>query len=193
MVLDEQGFASLPAEQGLHSTAGMRRSTKYLIAAALVACAGGSQVVHADERPLATVEARAGHGLALGGGSGEFRLRSSPLTFSVVGEIAVREQPWTTIVFGGVYEGGDRAAAGGLAAVRLRPERLLLRATVGVWAIVTPVIAIGPSIAIGRCRPGAVRVCLDVEATVFVIGDDLPDRSIAAQLQLVIGVGFDLH
>ncbi len=142
--------------------------------------------------PLAAVEARVGHGVAVGGGSGQFNVRSSALTFSALGEVAIRDTPWTSILLGGMFEGGDRSTAGVIGGVRVRPESLPVRASLGLIAILTPVTALGPVATAGYCSVRGLRFCLDVEASAFVVGDDLPERKIAAQLQLVLGVGFDL-
>ena len=63
----------------------------------------------------------------------------------------------------------------------------------GGLAIMTPVTAVGPTVSVGRCwRSEAPQLCVDAEGVLFVAGGDLPERRIAAQIQIVVGVRFDV-
>jgi hypothetical protein len=161
-----------------------------ILAASLLVPAG---VAVAD--PLWSAELRAGYGVAVGGGAGMASLRGSPITLELTGAIAVREEPHLYGFGGLVVETGDRSAAGLVGGVRLDPRFAGLRLSGGMQYIATPYTVWGPLAAIGACgRVGkALRLCGDVQATIYVGGSDLPDDKATSQFQLVLGVAIDDH
>jgi len=143
-----------------------------------------------DEPSLISIEVRGGYGLSVGGGAGSTNYRLSPVTLSVLGEIAVQTQPWTTIYGGLIMEGSDRAAVGVSAGVRAQPPGSRLRIGAGGVLIFSPYSVYGPSVTLGRCFFDSLRLCSDLEAIVFLAGSDVPDDRVAAQVQLVVGIAF---
>ncbi|HTE55987.1 MAG TPA: hypothetical protein VK698_34275 [Kofleriaceae bacterium] len=145
------------------------------------------------DRPIIALEGRIGYGMAFGGGAGVSVERWSPVTFSALVDHAVVTDPWTSVFVGVAVEGHGRGAAGAIAGLRVRPTSSQLRLAGGGALMVFPATAFGPLASVGTCiaMATALDVCGDLEATVFVVGSDIPDERIAGQIQLVIGVGFD--
>jgi hypothetical protein len=157
---------------------------------------GGSARAEAevtDDPPLIALEGRVGYGMAFGGGAGVSVERWSPITLSALVETAVWSDPWASIFAGVAVEGHGRGAAGAIGGLRVRPTRGQLRLSGGLAAMFFPETAFGPVASGGTCLPfgAAVNLCGDVEATMYVIGSDIPDQRVAGQIQLVVGVGFD--
>ncbi len=143
---------------------------------------------------LVTAEVRAGAGLAVGGGAGQSQWRQSPVTVGALADFAILTEPWTTLYGGAIVEGGDRVTAGITGGVRLWPGHGAGgRLAAGGVAILVPFQLLGGQTALGYCMGGSMRVCGDIEATVFFAGNDLPDDRVAGQLQLVLGVGFSAY
>ena len=145
----------------------------------------------ADPAAIAGVEARIGHGVAVGGGVGESAWRRSPITVTVLGDLAVRDDPWLSVVAGGVFETSRRATVGTVAGLRIRPHATGFRVGGGGVAIIRPTTAYGAYASLGNCVGTGVRLCTDIEGTVFWGGRDVPDQRIAAQVQLVFGLAVD--
>lgn len=145
------------------------------------------------EPPLTALEARVGYGVAFGGGPGGSVERWSPMTFTALVDHALVVEPWTSIFGGVAVEGHGRGAAGAVLGARVRPGRGRIRIAGGGVAMLIPATLFGPLASVGACLPmaGALHLCADIEATLFVAGTDLPEDRIAGQTQLVLGVGFD--
>ncbi len=173
-----------------------RRALALAAILAAILC-GGSRRAEADaeatdDPPLIAVEGRVGYGMAFGGGAGVSVERWSPVTLSGLVETAVWSDPWASIFGGVAVEGHGRGAAGAIGGLRLRPTRGQLRLSGGLAAMFFPETAFGPMASGGTCWGlGAMNLCGDVEATMYVIGSDIPDQRVAGQIQLVVGVGFD--
>ena len=173
-----------------------RRALALAAILAAILC-GGSRRAEADadatdDPPLIAVEGRVGYGMAFGGGAGVSVERWSPVTLSGLVETAVWSYPWASIFGGVAVEGHGRGAAGAIGGLRLRPTRGQLRLSGGLAAMFFPETAFGPMASGGTCWGlGAMNLCGDVEATMYVIGSDIPDQRVAGQIQLVVGVGFD--
>ena len=146
-----------------------------------------------DEPALIRAEVRAGYGLSVGGGAGRASVRSSPLVLSARAAVAIREEPRMSGYGGLVVETLDRTGVGGEAGVTLEPSaRNRLRA--GAIAMVAPYRLYGGALGGGHCFvPGATHVCLDLDASVFVAGTDLPSGGAALQIVVGLGVGFDAY
>ncbi len=162
-----------------------------------VAVAGegdGAGVAEPGPEPaLITAEVRAGYGVSIGGGAGRASLRGSPLVLGARVAIAIREEPRMSGYGGLLVETLDRTGVGGEAGVVLEPSRLV-RLRAGAIAMVAPYGLWGGALGAGRCFfPGATRVCLDVDADVFVGGSDLPAGAAALQVVVALGIGFDAH
>lgn len=151
------------------------------------------EVAVTDDPPLIALEGRVGYGMAFGGGAGVSVERWSPVTLSGLVETAVWSDPWASIFAGVAVEGHGRGAAGAIGGLRVRPTRTQLRLSGGLAAMFFPETAAGPMASGGTCWSlgAALNLCGDVEATMYVIGSDIPDHRVAGQIQLVVGVGFD--
>jgi hypothetical protein len=70
----------------------------------------------------------------------------------------------------------------------------MLRARAGTAAVLIPYTMYAATGAIGGCGGigTGLRLCVDGEAALWFAGDDLPDGHAAMQLQVVMGVGFDV-
>ncbi|HVV83436.1 MAG TPA: hypothetical protein VHE35_10210 [Kofleriaceae bacterium] len=146
---------------------------------------------HDDDEPaLISAEVRAGYGVAVGGGAGRASVRGAPLVLGARVAFAVRDQPRLSGYGGIIVETLDRTGVGGDGGIVVEPRpRLRLRA--GAVAMVAPYHLYGGEVGGGRCLRGATRICLDVDADVFVGGSDLPSGGAAMQLLVGLGIGFD--
>lgn len=146
-----------------------------------------------DEPALVRAEVRVGYGLAVGGGSGRASVRGSPLVLAARAAVAIREEPRMSGYGGLVVETLDRTGIGGDAGVSLEPSpRNRLRA--GAVAMVAPYRLYGGEVGGGHCfASGPTHVCLDLDASVFVAGTDLPSGGAALQVLVGLGVGFDAY
>ena len=177
-----------PAWRGTRLAMEPRVLSRLLVAAALFLPA-----VPAAAEPLWAAERRAGYGVAVGGGAGMAGVRTSPLTLELTGAIAVVDQPRVLAVAGVIAETLDRSAVGGVGGVRLDPRFHGLRLGAGMTYFAAPYTLWGPSAAAGVCRRvgRVLSGCVDVQATFFVGGNDLPDDKASSQFQLVLGVAVD--
>jgi hypothetical protein len=149
------------------------------------------RVSSADDEPaLITAEVRVGYGVSAGGGAGRASLRGSPLVLAARVAVAIREEPRMSGYGGLVVETLDRTGIGGEAGVALEPTRKT-RLRAGAIAMVAPYRLWGGAVGGGRCLGGATKVCLDVDADLFVGGSDLPAGSAAVQIMFGVGIGFD--
>lgn len=159
--------------------------------AAVVALAALAVSSPARAEPLATAELRLGYGLASGGGAGRAAVRSTPLVLAAGGALAVIEEPHVAGYADIVIETLDRTGAGVEGGFLATPsDRLRLRG--GVVAIVRPYTLWGVTFGSATCgRRGAVRMCVELDADVFVGGTDLPDKSAVFQVLAGFGVVID--
>jgi hypothetical protein len=168
------------------------RALVFLLLAAAPSLARADGPADGDEPALVTAEVRAGYGVSMGGGSGRASVRGSPLVLAARLAIAVREEPRMSGFGGLVVETLDRTGVGAEGGVVLHPTvRTRLRA--GGVAMVAPYRLYGGVLGGGRCLAGSPRVCLDLDASVFVAGSDLPMGGAAVQVVLGLGIGFDAH
>lgn len=144
--------------------------------------------------PLLRVEAEAGAGMTLGGGShGPSVIRAAPITMTLTLDYAIRYKPWLS-VYGGIRgEAWNRAGVGGLVGLRLRPTRGAFRIGTAFVAMLWPYSIAGIAGHAGFCPKvaGTFHLCADGEVTAFVVGGDLPQGRVAAQLSFMVGGAFD--
>jgi hypothetical protein len=165
------------------------RSTTLL---ALLAPALLAPAPPASAEPLSEAELRVGYGLAFSGSGASAGARSTPLTMTATGSIAISDLPPLAAFGGVVLEALDRAAAGATAGVRFTSGRLRLAG--GGTAIVAPRTLWGAMASGGACRRASAQVelCGDLELTAFIAGSDLaPGRSVT-QVQAVLAVVIDV-
>jgi hypothetical protein len=185
------------------TTSALARSTALALTSAVALIALGAATATAaradqsgdsdSDPPLTSLEARVGYGLAFGGGSGTSSQRPSGVTITALVDHAVVVEPWTSIFGGVVAEGYGRGSAGMVVGARVRPARGRIRIAGGGVALLVPASLYGPLASVGGCLPveSSLHLCVDVEATLFVAGTDLPEERIAGQAQLVLGIAFD--
>jgi len=139
-------------------------------------------------------EARIGQGVALGGGSGESTWRLSPTSVSAIASLLIEQEPQVSVMGGLFFEGRSRAAIGATIGFRLHPRNSNNRVSVAALAVGLPFSAYGVSAGFGRCRGvlGGMGFCMDLEATVFGLGSDIPEGRIATQIQAVLGIAVDV-
>ena len=146
-----------------------------------------------DEPALVSAEVRAGYGVSVGGGAGRASLRGSPLILAARVAVAIRDQPRMSGYGGLVIETLDRTGVGGEGGITLEPS-IRTRVRAGVIAMIAPYKIYGGAVGAGRCFvPGSARICLDLDADVFVGGSDLPMSGAALQVVFGLGNGFDAN
>lgn len=143
---------------------------------------------------LLIVEGEAGAGISIGGGkAGPSILRASPITLSLTLDYAIRYKPWMS-VYGGIRgEAWGRAGLGGLIGLRVRPTRGAFRIGTAFVAMLWPYTIAGIAGHVGTCPKigKTFRLCADAEVTAYVLGGDLPQGRVTAQLQGMLGGAFD--
>jgi len=144
--------------------------------------------------PLLLVEGQAGMGITIGGGShGPSVVRAAPVTMTLTLDYAIRYKPWLS-VYGGIRgEAWNRAGLGGLVGLRVRPTRGAFRVGTAFVAMLWPYSIAGIAGHAGFCPKvaGTFHLCADGEVTAFVVGGDLPQGRVAAQLSFMLGGAFD--
>jgi len=137
--------------------------------------------------------ARLSGGLTLAEASSS-AMKPSPVGIAVGAEYATIAYPWTA-VYGNVYLNTLTDVGLGLAGgLRFRPQSSWMRFGVGGTALVLPTAKAGIQAAFGGCiRPGnSSHYCLDIEGTTYVVGDDLQQGQVDAQLGIALEVGIDV-
>ena len=144
--------------------------------------------------PLLLVEGQAGMGITIGGGThGPSVVRAAPVTMTLTLDYAIRYKPWIS-VYGGIRgEAWNRAGLGGLVGLRVRPTRGAFRVGTAFVAMLWPYSIAGIAGHAGFCPKvaGTFHLCADGEVTAFVVGGDLPQGRVAAQLSFMLGGAFD--
>jgi hypothetical protein len=146
----------------------------------------------AKDPPLVGAEAHVAHGITQAGGGGSGTWRESTYLVGVTVDVAVIEEPWTSLYGSLQFEGFDRAAVGGFFGARVRPGRGAMRLSAGAGGMLVPYSALGVTAAGGMCRQKAPQLCLDLEGVFFFAGSDIPDGRVASQFLLKLGVAFDV-
>ncbi|RMH36236.1 MAG: hypothetical protein D6689_22850 [Deltaproteobacteria bacterium] len=160
------------------------------ICVALVAVAAPAS---AGEPALTRIEANVAGGVSVGGGSGASATKVAAYTVGAIIDHAIVADPWVTAQAGVFFEGGDRAGVGVRAGVRVHPAGTRTRFGAAIVSVVAPYTFAGVAASAGYCWPfGGIAACADVEGGAFALGDDLAEGTVAAQLQLVLGMRFDV-
>ncbi len=145
--------------------------------------------------PLVGLEARLGGGAAFGGGAGGSTWRLAPVQLDIQAEVALSRQPSLSLYGAGRIEGVDRIGGALGLGFRLRPLTGPLRFSIGALAYVAPYTLLGANVAAGAClavgKAVKIRLCADLETTLFFAGSDLPSNRVAGQFLVLTGVGFD--
>ena len=166
----------------------MRRVVTLLVLAAVLARVSPSRA----QRWMASGFAQASSGLE-GGGGATSSLRRARTRMRIGGELSVDESPEDAFALAALVDIEPRAAFG----VDARYYRVIEgRFALGGGAIgyVVPGILLGPVAAAEYRHPLARRAWLTAgpEVNVFVVGGDLPDRTVVWQALLHLGIRIDL-
>jgi hypothetical protein len=144
--------------------------------------------------PLWQAEVRAGYGVAVGGSGTRMSKRASPLSLAAVAAWAFNEDPLVYGYGGLIVETLDRNEAGATFGVRLSPHGSRFRlAGGGVW-MVAPSMVFGATASGGTCmrwKP-LIGLCADLQLTAFFAGDDLAAGRAVTEVQLMVGMVFDV-
>lgn len=161
------------------------------LALALLALAASHAPAFAEPAPW-QLEIHAGYGVAASGSNTSLITRPSPVTITGIVAIATNVDPPIAGYGGLTVEAVDRSGAGLVAGVELLPHDHLHLAGGGV-VMVAPYTLWGASASIGLCGHvvHATALCVDLQLTAFLAGDDLPDGRAITQGQLVLGLVFD--
>lgn len=149
-------------------------------------------LARADEPPILSLEVRLSGGLTLAEASSS-AMKPAPLGIGVGAEYAAIAYPWTSI-YGNVYLDTMTDVGMGVAAgLRFRPQSGWMRFGIGGKALLIPSMKAGIQAAFGACmKPGNTHFCLDIEGTAFVVGDELQQGQVDAQLGIALEVGLDV-
>jgi hypothetical protein len=162
---------------------------RFLTLFALLAAAGTAR---ADDEPIIRVGVRVASGVNLDGSGGN-RVRLVPVSAGVGGEFAFQTQPWTSVTGEIFAEGPDVLSVGLAGGLRVHVAGGALRLGAGGTVIVTPDTKVGANASVGGCFLHEIpAMCFDVTGTLFFAGEGLADQPAAAQVKLVMDVGFDV-
>jgi len=171
------------------------RSAKLLVLAALLSIAPHAHAI--PKGSLFGLDLQLSAGLGLAGSHGHTAMRLAPETLRFTGEYAISEAPSVSI-FGGLYaEGVDRFGLGLQVGARWHPLgwRHGMRLGASLVGMVVPYTLFGVTVEGGHCikveAKDRFRPCIDAQAVVFFVGNDLPKSGVAAQLNLLLGVHFN--
>jgi hypothetical protein len=170
----------------------MNRISALVLVVIACACARDVHAADAPSPALVNAEAHIAHGVAQAGGGGASSWRESTFLIGATVDVAVVEEPWTSLWASLEYEGFDRAAVGGFAGLRLRPGRGAMRLSAGLGGLLVPYSALGATASGGACRINSPRICMDLETMFFFAGSDIPDGRVASQFLLELGIAFDV-
>ncbi|MEO8698399.1 MAG: hypothetical protein ABI867_00110 [Kofleriaceae bacterium] len=160
-----------------------------LLGLAILLSAG---TAHADEPALWEAELRLGYGLAVGGGGGMTSTKSTPLSVTAIGAMAIQDEPRMAAYGGLTVETLDRNAVGAVAGVRLAPFDGKVRLSGGGTWIFAPYTLWGATASGGVCRRSrGLGLCGDLQLTAYFAGTDLAEGHTVTQIQAVVGVVFD--
>lgn len=128
-----------------------------------------------------------------GGGGREASLTRAPTRLRVGADVHVDEEPENALGIAGVIDLEPRARFGAdIRYVRVVEQRFALN--VGAIGFITPGTAIGPTAGLDYRHPVAKSLWLTAgpEVNVFVVGIDVPDKTVIWQALLHLGLRVDL-
>lgn len=148
----------------------------------------------AAAQPPFEAELRAGYGLSMGTETDmSTEHRATPLTLTATGAVAISDEPPLSAYGGISVEMIARNTFGFVGGVKLAvPDTAIHLAAGGVW-VYAPSTRWGATASAGTCRERkAVALCGDVQLTAYVAGSAIDEGHTVTQLQLVLGMVFDL-
>ena len=118
--------------------------------------------------------------------------RPTPLTLTLTGALAIRDEPRLAAYGGLVAETLDRNSIGAVAGIRLTRPGSRLRFGAGAAYIFAPFTLWGATGSGGACfRKVGMGVCADLQVTAYFMGNDLAEGHTVTQVQGVLGMVFD--
>jgi len=170
----------------------MRVAARGRVRFALICLLLAPALARADEPPILSLEVRLSGGLMLAEQSSSVT-KPSPVGIGVGAEYAAIAYPWTSI-YGDLYLNTMTDVGMGVAAgLRFRPQTGWMRFGIGGTALVIPTMKAGIQAAFGGCiKPGNSHFCLDLEGTAYVVGDELQQGQVDAQLGIALEIGIDV-
>lgn len=148
----------------------------------------------AQPQPLYSAEIDAGYGLSMGTETDmSSARRTTPLTLTATGSLAISDEPEVAAYGGIAVETVARNTFGFTGGVRLAVPGMPIRLAAGGTWVYAPATRWGATASAGTCRvKKALALCGDVQLTAFVAGDAIDKGHTITQLQLVLGMAFDL-
>ncbi len=148
----------------------------------------------AGAQPLWEAELRVGYGVAMGKETDMSTAhRTTPLTLEATGAIAISDEPEVSTYGGILVETVQHNSFGFVGGIKLRVPEMPVRLSAGaIWAY-APATKWGVSASGGVCKErGALALCGDLQLTNYFAGDAIDAGHTVTEVQLVLGVGFDL-
>lgn len=148
----------------------------------------------AAAQPLWEAELRAGYGVAMGKETDMATAhRTTPLTIEATGAVAISDEPEVSTYGGITVETVQHNTFGFVAGIKLRVPEMPVRVAAGALWIYAPGTRWGVSASAGACKEsGALALCADLQLTNKFAGDAIDEGHTVTEVQLVLGIGFDL-
>lgn len=148
----------------------------------------------AAAQPLWEAELRMGYGVSMGKETDMSTThRTTPLTLEATGAIAISDEPEVSTYGGILVETVQRNSFGFVGGVKLRVPEMPVHVAAGAVFVYAPDTRWGASASGGMCKDkGALAMCVDLQLTNYFAGDAIDKGHTVTEIQLVLGIGFDL-
>ena len=148
----------------------------------------------AAAQPLWEAELRMGYGVSMGKETDMSTAhRTTPLTLEATGAIAISDEPEVSGYGGILVETVQHNSFGFVGGIKLRVPEMPVRLSAGAIFAYAPATKWGVSASGGMCKEsGAVALCADLQLTNYFAGDAIDPGHTITEVQLVLGIGFDL-
>ncbi|MEO7094071.1 MAG: hypothetical protein ABI175_12530 [Polyangiales bacterium] len=148
----------------------------------------------AAAQPLWEAELRIGYGVAMGKATDMATAhRTTPLTLEATGAIAIANEPEVSTYGGILVETVRENTFGFVGGIKLRVPEMPVRLSAGAIFAYAPATKWGVSASGGMCKDrGALALCADLQLTNYFAGDAIDPGHTITEVQLVLGIGFDL-
>ena len=148
----------------------------------------------AAAQPLWEAELRIGYGVSMGKETDMSTAhRTTPLTLEATGAIAVSDEPEVSAYGGILVETVQHNSFGFVGGIKLRVPEMPVRLSAGAIFAYAPGTKWGVSASGGLCKErGALALCADLQLTNYFAGDAIDPGHTITEVQLVLGIGFDL-
>lgn len=119
--------------------------------------------------------------------------RTTPLTIEATGAVAISDEPEISVYGGIIVETVQHNSFGFVGGLKIHVPEMPVRLAAGaIWAY-APHTKWGVSASGGMCKEkGALALCADLQLTNYFAGDAIDDGHTVTEVQLVLGIGFDL-